>query len=54
MSDTFPPGFFARDDPYSDVDFYRAPRFVTHIDDDAIQLSGRSTRSSASVAECSI
>jgi SAM-dependent methyltransferase len=33
---TWPPGFFDRDDPTDDADFYAAPRFVTHIDDAAI------------------
>jgi SAM-dependent methyltransferase len=33
---TWPPGFFDRDDATDDADFYAAPRFVTHIDDAAI------------------
>jgi SAM-dependent methyltransferase len=40
MTDAFPAGFFTRDDPAPDVDFYLAPRFVTHIDDDAIAAVG--------------
>lgn len=32
----FPPGFFHRADPADDADFYRRPRFVTHLDDHAI------------------
>ncbi|KQP40869.1 methyltransferase type 11 [Methylobacterium sp. Leaf104] len=32
----FPPEAFAKDDPSPDPQFYRQPRFVTHIDDDAI------------------
>ncbi len=31
-----PPGFFDRQDPSDDADFYASPRFVTHIDDGAI------------------
>ena len=38
--DGFPPGFFARSDPGTDVGFYAAPRLVTHIDDDAIAAVG--------------
>jgi SAM-dependent methyltransferase len=34
---TWPPGFFDRQDPRDDADFYAAPRFVTHIDAGAIQ-----------------
>lgn len=34
--DAWPPGFFDRQDPDDDADFYAPPRFVTHIDDDAI------------------
>ena len=34
---TWPPGFFDRQDPGNDADFYAAPRFVTHIDDGAIR-----------------
>jgi SAM-dependent methyltransferase len=37
---SFPAGFFARDDPSPDTDFYRPPRFVTHIDDAAIAAVG--------------
>ncbi len=33
----WPPGFFDRQDPSEDADFYAAPRFVTHIDDGAIR-----------------
>jgi SAM-dependent methyltransferase len=33
----FPPGFFDRSDAGDDADFYASPRFVTHIDDRAIQ-----------------
>jgi SAM-dependent methyltransferase len=36
----FPPGFFERADPSSDVEFYSWPRLVTHIDDDAIAAVG--------------
>jgi SAM-dependent methyltransferase len=36
----FPPGFFDRDDPTDDTDFYTSPRFVTHIDDGAIAAVG--------------
>lgn len=36
----FPPGFFDRDDPADDADFYSLPRLVTHIDDDAIAAVG--------------
>jgi SAM-dependent methyltransferase len=36
----FPPGFFDRADPSPDAGFYAAPRFVTHIDDDAIAAVG--------------
>jgi len=31
------PGFFDREDPGDDADFYAAPRFVTHIDDGAVR-----------------
>lgn len=34
--DHWPHGFFDRDDPGDDADFYAFPRFVTHIDDRAI------------------
>jgi SAM-dependent methyltransferase len=40
MEATFPEWFFTRDDPGPDAGFYRAPRFVTHIDDDAIAAVG--------------
>jgi SAM-dependent methyltransferase len=36
----FPPGFFARQDELDDTAFYDVPRFVTHIDDDAIAAVG--------------
>jgi SAM-dependent methyltransferase len=36
MTDDFPNGFFARVDDSPDDEFYSWPRFVTHIDDDAI------------------
>lgn len=36
----FPAGFFGRDDDSSDRRFYGAPRFVTHIDDAAIEAVG--------------
>lgn len=36
----FPAGFFSRDDPSPDADFYGPPRFVTHIDDGAIAAVG--------------
>ena len=36
----FPTGFFERDDHTSDRRFYGAPRFVTHIDDAAIEAVG--------------
>jgi SAM-dependent methyltransferase len=36
----FPRDFFARQDESSDVAFYTFPRFVTHIDDDAIAAVG--------------
>jgi hypothetical protein len=32
----FPPSAFLKQDPAPDEQFYAAPRFVTHIDDDAI------------------
>ena len=42
MSTTrFPDGFFARGDPTADADFYSFARFVTHIDDGAIDAVGR-------------
>ncbi len=34
--DAWPPGFFDRQDPTDDADFYAPPRLVTHIDDGAI------------------
>ncbi|MDQ6838593.1 MAG: class I SAM-dependent methyltransferase [Actinomycetota bacterium] len=40
MNDRFPEGFFRRDDPAPDPDFYRHPRFVTHIDKGAITAVG--------------
>jgi SAM-dependent methyltransferase len=36
----FADGFFARDDEEPDSIFYAVPRFVTHIDDDAIAAVG--------------
>jgi len=36
----FPDGFFARSDPTADGRFYSFPRFVTHIDDGAIEAVG--------------
>lgn len=36
----FPAGFFDRGDDGPDAAFYAAPRFVTHIDDDAIATIG--------------
>jgi SAM-dependent methyltransferase len=33
----WPPGFFDRQDPRDDADFYAAPRFVTHIDEGAVR-----------------
>src|SRR5688572_11288840 len=36
----FPDGFFARGDPTADERFYSFPRFVTHIDDGAIEAVG--------------
>ena len=38
--DAFPDGFFDRVDPTGDVEFYAAPRLVTHIDDAAIDAVG--------------
>jgi hypothetical protein len=38
--EVFPPGFFDRDDPSPDTDFYAPPRLVTHIDDGAIAAVG--------------
>ena len=38
--DDWPPGFFDRQDPGDDADFYRPPRLVTHIDDGAIAAVG--------------
>src|SRR5438132_3157882 len=37
----FPPGFFDRADEGDDAAFYVPPRFVTHIDDDAIAAVGK-------------
>jgi SAM-dependent methyltransferase len=34
---SWPPHFFERQDPSADADFYAAPRFVTHIDAEAIR-----------------
>jgi SAM-dependent methyltransferase len=39
-SERFPPGFFDRADAGADDAFYRVPRIVTHIDDDAIAAVG--------------
>jgi SAM-dependent methyltransferase len=36
----FPPGFFDRDDPAPDTQFYAFARLVTHIDDGAIAAVG--------------
>ncbi|MPQ98782.1 methyltransferase domain-containing protein [Modestobacter sp. I12A-02628] len=36
----FPPGFFDRDDPSPDTEFYASARFVTHIDEPAIEAVG--------------
>jgi SAM-dependent methyltransferase len=36
----FPPGFFERDDPTPDTQFYAFARLVTHIDDGAIAAVG--------------
>jgi len=36
----FPAGFFHRDDPTPDPQFYSWPRLVTHIDDEAIAAVG--------------
>lgn len=36
----FPDGFFARSDQSADARFYSFPRFVTHIDDGAIEAVG--------------
>lgn len=36
----YPPGFFDRLDPTPDAAFYAQPRFVTHIDDQAIAAVG--------------
>jgi SAM-dependent methyltransferase len=40
MTTSFPPEFFARDDPEPDSVFYKGPRFVTHIDEQAIEAVG--------------
>ncbi len=37
---TFPSGFFGRSDEHADAEFYAFPRFVTHIDDQAIAAVG--------------
>jgi SAM-dependent methyltransferase len=37
---TWPAGFFERQDPNDDADFYAAPRFVTHIDPSAVRAVG--------------
>ncbi|MEL6342192.1 MAG: class I SAM-dependent methyltransferase [Myxococcota bacterium] len=37
----FPPTFFHRRDDFEDDHFYRVPRLVTHIDDEAIRRVGR-------------
>ena len=39
--ETFPPGFFDRQDPTPDPAFYEPTRFVTHIDDRAIRAVGQ-------------
>ena len=39
-NDDFPPGFFDRQDPSSDDRFYGPDRFVTHIDQGAIEAVG--------------
>ena len=39
--DRFPAGFFRRSDESPDAVFYEPDRFVTHIDDRAIQAVGR-------------
>ncbi|MDP9436193.1 MAG: class I SAM-dependent methyltransferase [Actinomycetota bacterium] len=36
----FPPGFFDRADPSPDPAFYDFPRFVTHIDEEAVEAVG--------------
>ena len=38
--DRFPEGFFDRDDPSPDPDFYAAPRLVHHIDERAVDGVG--------------
>ena len=40
MSETFPQRFFRRYDEAPDQTFYGQPRFVTHIDDGAIEAVG--------------
>jgi SAM-dependent methyltransferase len=40
VGDDFPSGFFARDDEADDTEFYSYPRYVTHIDDGAIDAVG--------------
>lgn len=39
-AEPFPPRFFDRADPGPDALFYESPRFVTHIDDEAIAAVG--------------
>ncbi|MGX7677853.1 methyltransferase domain-containing protein [Jatrophihabitans sp. DSM 45814] len=41
VSAAFPPGFFDRVDAAADSRFYGPPRFVTHIDDEAIAAVGQ-------------
>lgn len=36
----FPPGFFDRDDPDADAQFYAPSRLVTHLDDEAVAAVG--------------
>ncbi|MCU1466195.1 MAG: hypothetical protein JWM72_2123 [Actinomycetia bacterium] len=38
--DEYPDGFFGRDDEADDAEFYSFPRYVTHIDDGAIDAVG--------------
>lgn len=40
MNTSFPTGFFARQDESDDTDFYSFERFVTHIDEGAIDAVG--------------
>jgi hypothetical protein len=44
MQERYPPGSFARQDESDDADFYREPRLVTHIDDQAIAALGEAYR----------